>query len=335
MSSSRQTFIASSAAFATIGILRRPADAAEFTYKLGFDEPLSHPMTIRANEAAQKIKLDSGGRLEIQVFPNSQLGDDTAMISQVRLGALHMTLMSDGILSGVVPLAAIENVTFAFSNYKQAFEAMDGPLGANVRAAIAKAGLYPFEKIWCSGFKQVTNSVRLLNSPADFKGLKFRVPPSAMEVALFKAVDASAVPINLNEAYAAMQSHLVDGASLPIVTVETLKFYEVQKYIAITNHLFTGYSVVANGEAWQALPKDLRELTERHFNAAGLLERTDIENLDAMMESKLKSQGMQVTHPDSAAFRRDMRSGGFYKGWREQFGSEAWALLEKSVGGLT
>lgn len=292
-------------------------------------------MTIRATEAAQNIKQDSGGRVNLQIFPNNQLGGDSSMLAQVRSGAISMVLMSDGILSNVVPIAAIENVSFAFSSYRQAFETMDGALGSYIRSGIAKTNLYAFDKIWCSGFKQVVNSVRALNAPSDFKGLKFRVPPSPMETALFKAVNASAVPINFSEAYVAMQTHLVDGASLPIVTVETSKFFEVQKFLTMTNHIFTGYSLIANGDAWQKIPKNLKDVIEKHLNAAALLERSDIGDLETQTATKLQSQGMQIARPDLAPFRAAMQSAGFYKTWKEQFGAEAWTLLEKSVGTLT
>jgi len=331
----RKAFIGAVSAFASIAVLRRPASAAEFSLRLGFDEPVNHPMTTRAQQAADNVKQESGGRLEILVFPNNQLGGDSAMLTQVRSGATQMVLMSDGILSNVVPLAAIENVAFAFSSYKQAFDAMDGVLGGLMRNAISKAELYPFAKIWCSGFKQVVNSVRALKTPGDFKGLKFRVPPSPMETALFRAVDASAVPINFAETYVAMQTHLVDGASLPIATVETAKFFEVQKYLTKTNHIFTGYSLIAHAPTWQKLPKDLQEMTERHFNVAGLLERNDIIGLDDQAEAKLVADGMQITHVDLAPFRRAMHDAGFYKTWKDQFGNEAWTALQKSAGILS
>lgn len=335
MKQTRKTFAAAASAFASVAFLRRPAGAAEFNFKLGFDQPLNHPMTIRSQQAADKVKEESGGRLEILGFPNNQLGGDSAMLTQVRSGATSMVLMSDGILSNVVPLAAIENVAFAFTSYKQAFDAMDGLLGGQMRAAIAKADLYPFAKIWCSGFKQVVNSVRPLNVPNDFKGLKFRVPPSPMETALFRAVDASAVPINFAETYVAMQTHLVDGASLPIATVETSKIFEVQKYLTKTNHIFTGYSLIAHAPTWQKLPKDLQEMTERHFNVAALLQRSDIAGLDEQAEAKLIADGMQIAHVNLAPFRKAMRDAGFYKAWRDQFGNEAWTALQKSAGTLT
>ena len=335
MYQSRQRFIAASLAVATIGIVKRPANAADFTYRLGLDVPVDHPMTIRATEAAQKIKQDSGGRLEVQLYPNNQLGGDTAMISQVRSGALHMTLMSHGILSSVVPLAAIENVAFAFPNYKEAFATMNGPLGASVRGAIAKIGLYAFDKTWCWGFKQIVNGVRPLNGPTDLKGLKIRVPPSPMEVDIFKAMNATALPVNLSETYVALQSHLVDGSSLPLVTVETSKFYEVQKYLTITNHLFTGGSLIVNGDAWQSLPKELRDIAERSFNAAALAECADIANLDVTIQAKLSSQGLQVGQPDLTSFRAAMNSAGLYRKWKDQFGTDAWALLERTTGALS
>ncbi len=335
MKPSRKQFVAAAlGAYATLGVVRSRAAAADFTYKLGHDQPMTHPIAIRAAEAAQKVKDESGGRLQIDVFPNNQLGNDTAMIQQVRAGALQMLIVADGTLSAVVPVTAIENIPFAFASYKQAFDALDGPLGSNTRLAITKAGLYAFEKPWCTGFKQITTSAHAVNGPDDVKGLKIRVPPAPIELELFKALQASPTPINFAEAYVSLQTHLVDGAELPMVTINSSKFYEVQKYVAVTNHLFTGYWLIANGDAWHALPPELRAIVERNFNAAAVHEQDDIASLDASLQSTLRDKGMTVTRPDPAPFRAVIHAAGLYKEWSEKFGPDAWTLLEKTSGTL-
>src|SRR5437762_2075319 len=138
----RRKFLATTAAAGgaatSFGILTSRARAAEFTYKYANNVPATHPMNVRAREAAEKIREESGGRLEIQIFPNNQLGGDTDMLSQVRSGAIEFFTLSGLILSTLVPIAAINGIGFAFKNYDEVWPAMDGSLGAHVRAAIDK-----------------------------------------------------------------------------------------------------------------------------------------------------------------------------------------------------
>src|SRR5258707_15076141 len=143
----RRRFVAGSGAateIATVNILTRRAEAAEFTYKYANNSPLTHPMTIRMTEAANKIKEESNGRLEIQIFPNNQLGGDTDMLSQVRSGAIDFFTLSGLILATLVPVTSVNGIGFAFKNYDAVWAAMDGALGAQVRAAIDKRGRHPF-----------------------------------------------------------------------------------------------------------------------------------------------------------------------------------------------
>ncbi len=158
-----------------IAIGTRAAKAADFPYKLATNLPSTHPMNMRLSEAAARIKAQTGSALDISMFPNSQLGTDTDMLSQVRSGALEFFTLSGLILSTLVPVAAINGVGFAFKDTAQALGAMDGPIGALVRADVAKRGLIAFEKIFDSGFRQITTSNRPINAPADLAGLKIRV----------------------------------------------------------------------------------------------------------------------------------------------------------------
>src|SRR5207248_3856926 len=135
-----------------IGGVSRVARAAEFSLKYGNNLPLTHPLNIRAHEAAERIAKESNGRVEITIFPNNQLGGDTDMLSQVRSGGITFFTPSALVIATLVPVAAINAVGFAFADYGQVWKAMDGALGAHVRAAIEKVNLHAFEKIWDNGF---------------------------------------------------------------------------------------------------------------------------------------------------------------------------------------
>ncbi len=160
-------------------------------------------MNVRLREAVERIRAQSGGRVDIQIFPNSQLGGDTDMLSQLRTGAIQMFNLSGLILSTFVPLASINGIGFAFKDYDQVWSAMDGALGAFIRAAIAKSGLYAFGAMWDNGYRQITSSTHPINAPDDLKGFKIRVPVSPLWTSMFKAFGASPASININEAYSA------------------------------------------------------------------------------------------------------------------------------------
>src|SRR3979411_3157679 len=161
MSFSRRTLLKASAATAVMGSVGAPfvarAQQAEFTYKYANNLPDSHPMNARAKEMAAAIKTETNGRVDIQIFPNNQLGSDTDMLSQLRSGAIEFFTLSGLILSTLVPVSSINGVGFIWENYDKVWPAMDAGLGAYVRAQIAKAGLHAFERQWDNGYRQMTS----------------------------------------------------------------------------------------------------------------------------------------------------------------------------------
>jgi TRAP-type transport system periplasmic protein len=283
---------------------------------------------------AAAIKQETGGRFDLQIFPSSQLGSDTDTLSQIRSGGVEFFTLSGLILSTLVPAASINGMGFAFPNYDTVWTAMDGDLGAYIRAQIAKANLFAMEKIWDNGFRQTTTSTKPIQTPADFNGMKLRVPPSPLWTAMFKAFDASPASINFNEVYSALQTKIVDGQENPLAIISTAKLYEVQKYCSLTNHMWDGFWFLANPNAWQALPDDVRGIVAKNINAAGLKERDDVAKLNANLQQDLAVKGLVFNKPDPAPFRDKLRSAGFYTEWKAKYGDEAWGLLEKSVGKL-
>jgi tripartite ATP-independent transporter DctP family solute receptor len=234
-----------------------------------------------------------------------------------------------------VPAASINGVGFAFKDYDQVWTAMDGPLGAYVRGTIAKAGLLAFEKMWDNGYRQVTSSTHPIATPEDLKGFKIRVPVSPLWTSMFKALGASPTSININEVYSALQTKIVEGQENPLSLIDLFKFYEVQKYVSYTNHMWDGFWTLANARAWAGLPKDVQEIVARNINGAALKEREDIRQLNSTLEGALTQKGMVFNKTDTEKFRATMRTAGFYAEWKQKYGPEAWAALEKQVGSLS
>jgi tripartite ATP-independent transporter DctP family solute receptor len=334
MSMSRRTFINGAGAFA-LGAVMSPARAADFSWKFGHGFPPSHPLHIRAVEASARIKQETKGRVDISVFPNSQLGGDNDLLSQVHSGGIEMFSTGGVIMSTLVPGAALSGIGFAFPDYKTVWPAMDGKLGAFVRNAFQKSNLHALDLIWDNGFRQITTSTHAVASPADLRNMKLRVPVSPLYVSLFKALGAAPTSINLAEVYTALQTGVVEGQENPLIVIETAKFYEVQKYCSVTNHIWDGCWIVVNGDAWDSLPADLRTIVSRGFNQAAVQQRADIARLNDSLRSGLQAKGLKVNTSDPTPFREVLKKSGFYADWKSKFGPDAWSVLETSVGKLT
>lgn len=338
MNFSRRSLLKASAAATVMGSIGAPlvarAAQAEFVYKYANNLPDTHPLNVRAKEMSAAIKQETNGRVDLQIFPNNQLGSDTDVLSQIRSGGVEFFTLSGLILSTLVPAASINGIGFAFPDYNTVWKAMDGDLGAYVRKEINKANLVVMDKIWDNGFRQTTSSTKAINTPDDFKGFKIRVPVSPLWTSMFKAFEAAPASINFNEVYSALQTKIVEGQENPLALISTAKLYEVQKYCSLTNHMWDGFWFLANRRAWEKLPADIRTIVAKHINAAAVKEREDTAKLNATTQDDLAKKGLIFNQPKVDPFREKLRKAGFYAEWKGKYGDEAWALLEKSVGKL-
>src|SRR5712672_2279556 len=336
MTLTRRKLIAAAASgvWATSVLPRRARAAAEF--KLGVNTPDTHPLTLRLIEAARAIGAQSSGRLNVTVFPNSQLGGDPEMLSQLRAGGIELLAAPSMTLSTLVPLSGLPSIGFAFQSYDQVWAAMDGRVGEVVRDAIGKAGIIPMKKTWDNGFRQITSSSsRQINSVEDLRGFKIRVPVTALLTSLFSGLGALPSSISYSELYSALQTHIVEGQENPLAQVSTGKLYEVQKYCALSNHCWSGYWIVANRRALSSLPPDLLDIVNSHFDAAAIKQRADLQEMDRSLQAELAGKGMTFNKPDAVQFRAALVKASFYTQWQKTYGAEAWARLEQYTGRLT
>jgi TRAP-type transport system periplasmic protein len=335
MSITRRILLGGATTLLATPALIRGARAAEFTYKIGTSTPLAHPFNTRLSEAGEKIRQQSNGRMDFQVFPDSQLGGDNDILSQARSGAIEFCQPTGQVLSTILPVTAINAMGFAFAGYDQVWPAMDGDLGAFVRQQItAKTNLVPMEKMWDLGFRQITTSNRAIKVAKDLEGLKLRVPIAPSLVAIFRTLKAAPVGMQFGEVYSALQTHVVDGQENPLSQVTAGKLYEVQKYVSMTNHVWDAYWICCNAAAWKRLPADLQAIVAKNLNDTALLQRDDIFKLNDGVKGELASKGMVFNDATPETFREQLSTGGFYKEWRGKMGNQAWDLLEKHVGKL-
>jgi len=333
---SRRRLIAAGAGLAASAALplpRRAEAAAEFRYKLATGQDPTHPVNVRAQEALNRIREASKGRLEITLFPANQLGSDTDLLSQLRSGAVEFFNQSGSVLATFVPVVGIFNTGFAFPDYDTVWKAVDGDLGTYVRAQAARGIVIP-SRTWDNGFRQITSSTRPIKEPGDLDGFKIRVPSAPMLTSLFKALDAGPTPINFNELYTALQTKVVEGQENPLPIIATTRLYEVQKYCSLTGHVWDGYWILGNRRAWERLPEDLRAIVTREFDKSALDERADIEKLSTSLRKELATKGLTFNEVQKSAFREALGKTSFYKDWKSKYGAEAWGLLEKFTGKL-
>lgn len=330
----RRKVMTGAAGIGAATILHWPASAAEFSYKYGSVLPITHPMVAGMAEVAPLIKEATGGQFEYAVYPSSALGSDTAMMAQAISGALQMYSLSSDILGTRNPAVGITGVGFAWNGYGQNWAASDGEVGAWYRGAAEKLGLAVMPKAFDHGFRHITMKGKPINTPDDLRGVKIRLPVAPAFVALFKALGAAPLAMNLGEVYSALQTGIADGQENPLQLIDESKFYEVQKYVSLTGHIWSGLHTSFNLAAWQKLGPKIQDIAGHYFEEAALKERKVwLDNL-AVVTKSLQDHGMVFNTPDIEPFRALARKNGFYEEMKKRMGDEAWALLEKYAGKL-
>jgi TRAP-type transport system periplasmic protein len=333
---SRRRFLAgSAAAFSSIGFVRSTAQAAAWNYRYASNLSVDHPLNVSMRQCWDAVRRESGGRLDVTIFPNSQLGGDTAVLTQLRSGAVQFFTLDGGILQGVVPVAAIQGIGFAFKDSADAFRAVDGTLGDYVRKEISAKGLYVHPKMWENGMRQITSSSKPIHTAGDLTNFTIRTPAGALWVDLFKSFGASPTAINFNETYTALQTKLVDGEENPYAIIDSAHLYEVQHYLSVTNHMWSAYHLLGNNDAWQALPADVRAIADRNLTKYALQQRRATAERNASLADQLARRGMVISQAETDSFRLRLQSSGFYRRWKATFGQAAWDLLEAHTGKLT
>ena len=296
---------------------RRPAAGAQFEFKCGSELSADHPSSIRLGQMWAEIEKDSGGRIHTQFFPNSALGAPAAVFGQLRVGAVQFDLISAGNLSAVVPSFDIVNLGFAFRDSDEALRVMDGPLGDYVRNDATTKNLHVMHHAWDVGMIQIGSAAHPVRSVDDLHGFKIRVSESKIALDLFRALGANPTPVPFNEIYTGLQTRIIDGEASPMLAIETMKFFEVQKYISMTNHAWGAEFLVANGDTWKSLPPDLQQLVERSHTKYAIMGRRDAKTASDSLRATLTRQGTQFNDVDQAPFRAAL--GSYYQNWSSVF----------------
>lgn len=327
----KRQFLSLGGAAIAMPFIHTGARASNIRLKWGHSIARSHPLTVRGKEAAKKIRELSGGRIAIEIFSDGQLGSDNDQISQVRSGALEMYTPGGSTIGQLVPMAGLINVGFAFDSADAGWKAMDGKIGKIIAGKYEEVGLHMFPTMWALGFRQFTTSAKPINAPADLRGLKIRVPLSPAIFSLIESLSASPVMMNIAETYSSLQTRVVDGQENPLSIISTKRFDEVQKYCSLTDHVWDAFMIVMNKQIFESIPTEFQDMMAATFLEYGLLQRKDIDNLEASYKADLQKKGMVFNAPDKAPFRTALKNAGYYKGLEKTYGEGVWkTFLEYS-----
>ena len=270
---------------------------------LGHGAAPGNPRHEASVKFADVVKAKSNGRIDVQVAHSAQLGDDAAMVTAIRTGALDMSANSQGAVANAVPEYAAYGMPFMFSTPAQAFKLLDGPLGKELADKSAEKGMIVLG-YWDNGIRHMTNSKRPITKVEDMKGLKMRTPPDAVLVDIMQALGADPQQIKFAELYVALQQGVVDGQENPLVNIHASKLYEVQKHLALTSHMFQMTPFLMSKRTWDRLSEADRKIVRDAATEATALQRKWSQEADDKLLADLKSKGVQVTTVDKSAFAK-------------------------------
>jgi tripartite ATP-independent transporter DctP family solute receptor len=273
--------------------------------KLGNVQAPGMPVQTGLKRFADLVRERTGGAVEIEIFPASQLGSEQEIIEGVQLGTIHMFEGSAGSLGRFLPKLEAMACPFLWESTDSMVKAVRGPIGQQLSEELLKArGVRLLDMGWVFGVRHLTTTKTPVRKPEDANGLKIRVQPDAIYLATVRAMGASPTPIDAKEVYTSVQTGVVDGQENPINNIWQRKFHEVQKYLMLTGHITQNQVVVINEAAFQKLKPEHRDVLVKAAYEAGDFQNGLIETAEKQDLDSLKKGGMEVIEPDVAAFRK-------------------------------
>ena len=285
--------------------ISQAAEAATIQMKLGHFAAESHPGNIAVKMFIEAVEKRTNGAIKIANFPNNALGSPPEVLEQNILGAVDMSLPTQGQLGKYSKKFNCVMLPFLYENYAHADKVLDGPFIKWAAPDLDKAGLV-FLSNWEWGFRNLTNSKRPVKSPDDVKGLKIRTPPELPTQAAMEALGAVVTTISFSELQIALKQGVVDGQENPIAVIYANKLYETQKYLTMTGHNYNTMVHVISKKVWDKLTPDQQKIIKEESVKAGNYMRKAVRDGEAEQIAELKKLGVDVSTPDKAPFKKLM-----------------------------
>jgi tripartite ATP-independent transporter DctP family solute receptor len=273
----------------------------EFTIRVGHVLAPTHPYQIGMEHFKKLVEEKTGGRVAVEVFHSSQLGNERDMVEGLQLGTLEMTLISTAPLASFTSDFLAFDLPFIFADVKTARACVDSEIGQSMLDKMSSQGIVGicfFE----NGFRSVTNSKKPIVKPEDLAGMKVRTMENPIHMDSFRAMKADPTPMAFGELFTALQQKTIDAQENPLAIIETSAFYEVQKYLSLTEHFYAPSPVLIAKAYYESLPEDLRKIVKDCALETRGYERQLLDDMNARLVSDLAAKGMEINKVDKAPF---------------------------------
>ena len=281
-----------------------------------------HPVYLANKKFGEILAAKLPGKYKVQTYANAQLGDDVRATESVRMGTLEMVMTSSSPLTGLVPAFNVFDLPFIVPSEKAADAIFDGPVGAKLAAALESKGL-KLLAYYENGFRQLTNSAREVKTPADLKGLKIRTMQNPIHLEAFRAMGANPTPMPFSEVFTAMQQKTIDGQENPIPTIWLNKFYEVQKYVSLTGHVYGPQIMLINKKLWESFPAADQKIIADAAKESAVYQRALNRKMNRDFVDNLRKAGTIVTQLTPAQHKAFVDAvAPVYANWEPKIGKE-------------
>lgn len=325
----RRQFIAATGAASVFATIRmaKPALAAGRTLRFGHWVSTDSPHHQLAQHFADEVAKRTNGALTVSIFPAEVLGPYAAQLQQNVAGTLDFSLPTTTALAAVNPHASVVSLPYLFHSPQSVYAVLDGPIGKKIADGCKGVKVLVYSD---NGFRNITNSKRAIEKPGDLSGMKVRIPPSDVSKAIFSALGADATAMPYGQVFSALKAGIVDGQENPFVNIYTGKFYEVQKYLAVTRHQYEGLALVAADKTWASFDPKTQAAVQEAAVSARDFHRKAFEDYDKSLAAKLKASGMAFTEPEAGPFKSKVQP--VYGQFTSVYGADLISEVKKAAG---
>ncbi len=297
------------------------------TIKLAHVVAENHASHIALQQFKKDVEEKSAGKVKVEIYPNGQLGNDRQAIEAVSLGTLEMTMCVTSVAAGFDEKLTVLDLPFLFKSKEAAYKALDGEFGERLNKLLVAKNIVNLGFAE-GGYRHITNNLRPITKPEDLKGIKIRTMENPLHIATFKAFGANPTPMAFGELFTALQQGTVDAQENPFNLVITSKFYEVQKYMSLTGHVYGSVGIFINKKYYDGLPADIQKIVKDAADNAKKLQRQLLTKQDdeAVTVLKTKMQINDLTSDQKQAFVNAAKS--VYDDFAKKFGNEGKELID-------
>ncbi len=301
----------------------------KITLKLGHGTAKNSLYHAGSKKFKELVEEKTNEQIEVQLFPDGQLGHDKDLTEGMKLGTIQMGMIGVEPLTNVAPKLKAINLPYLFKDRETAYKVLDGEIGKEMVENLPEEQGVRVLGYFENGFRNVSNSKREILTPEDLDGLKLRTPSSKVSLAIFEALGANPTPMSFGELYTALEQGTVDGQENPLALIHSAKFYEVQDYVSLTNHMYSPMVLTISEKTWKSLSPELQKTVQEAADEAKDYERQLSADQEEELIETLKSEGVTISEPDLEPFVEATKD--VHKQFDDQYGAEFYQRLVEAT----